>query len=219
MSDELRSVDLVDQDMKGMNFRGYAAVFDSPWAERLTEATGYVETIARGAFRKALATSGNVPLLWQHDRNQLLATTDAGTLKLAEDGKGLLVSALLPDNALGAYAREMIERGDVRGMSYGMALTKQDQHVSKQSGRWQRTIANIQRLLDTTLTWEPAYTATTVELRAAGFVATPLQELVDGLEGQIDDAVTVAPPDDTLTPAQLWARTIEITGGNYDAKR
>ena len=103
-----------------MEFRGYAAVFDTPWHQESVDAAGYVEIVARGAFRKALGQSGNIPLLWQHDRNQMLATTQADTLRVSEDGKGLLVEATLPRSGLGEYVREMIERGDVRGMSYGM---------------------------------------------------------------------------------------------------
>lgn len=192
MREEHRSVDFVDAELTGMNFRGYAAVFDSPWSEALTNTTGYVETIARGAFRKALASGENVPLLWNHDRNSLLATTRGGTLRLKEDGKGLLVEASLPNTTLGNDVREHIARGDISGMSYGMATERKDSITSKQSGRWQRTIANIQRLLDVTLTWDPAYQETNAELRARNFACAPLQELVDGLEEQIDDAVTEA---------------------------
>ena len=79
-----------------------------------------METIARGAFRKALGSSGNIPLLWQHERRDMLATTGAGTLSLKEDGRGLAFEADLPDNPLGEYVRSMVERGDVRGMSFGM---------------------------------------------------------------------------------------------------
>ena len=187
---EARSVDFVDAELTGMNFRGYAAVYDLPWSDGLTESVGYVEKIARGAFRKALSRSENVPLLWQHDPNKLLATTHAGTLKLSEDGKGLLVEASLPNTTLGNDVREHIERGEVRGMSYGMETERGDSLTSKQSGRWTRTIANIQRLLDVTLTWNPAYTGTSVELRAAHFVWTPLQELVEGDGTQLGDAAT-----------------------------
>lgn len=187
---EQGSVDFVDADLNGMNFRGYAAVFDSPWSDALTANVGYVETLSRGAFRKALSRSDNVPLLWQHDKNKLLATTHAGTLKLREDGKGLLVEASLPNTTLGNDVREHIARGEVRGMSYGRETLPEDSKMSRQGGKWTRTISNIRRLIDTTLTWEPAYLATNVELRAAGFACVPLQDLVEGAEAQFGDTVT-----------------------------
>lgn len=203
---ESRSVELRDAEVtKGREFRGYAAVFDTPWNERLTAATGYVEKVARGVFRKAIASGEDVPLLLAHDRHQLLGTTASGNVRLREDGKGLLVQAKLPDNYLGEYARSMIEAGDLKGMSYGVELDpKRDTYMSKtDNGIWTRTIANVQRLLDVSITWEPAYTATSVELRSAGFVAVPLQELLSGGESQTEQAVT-APPPDTDEPEAWW---------------
>jgi HK97 family phage prohead protease len=185
---EFRSADLVDAEISGMNFRGYAAVFDSPWSDDLQQAMGYKETIARGAFRKALSAGNNVPLLWQHDKNQVLATTQSGNLRLKEDGKGLFVEANLPDTTLGRDVREMISRGDVRGMSYGIQTAREDSKVSRKDGVIHRSIANVRRLIDVTLTWEPAYPDTSVELRTLGFAALPVQAIVRGLEEQPDDA-------------------------------
>ena len=190
---ELRSAALVDATLKGRTVGGYAAVFDTPWNDTLTQERGYVETIARGAFRKALTTSGNVPLLWQHERRDMLATTQNHTLRLKEDGRGLAFEADLPDNPLGDYVRSMVERGDVKGMSFGMASTREDSTVENRAGRYHRTINNMQRLLDVTLTYEPSYEAATVELRSLGFAALPLQELTDGVEAQIGDAATEVP--------------------------
>jgi len=183
--EELRSVGFTDAEVTNMDFRGYAAVFDAPWSEALIEKMGYVEKIARGAFRKALMETKDVPLLWQHDRRDMLATTKSGNLKIREDGKGLLVEAKLPKNPLGEYVRSMIESGDVRGMSYGIETSPEDSEISRIDGMVYRTIRGARRLIDTTLTWEPAYDATTVELRS-GFAAVPLQELVGGVEAQTD---------------------------------
>jgi HK97 family phage prohead protease len=197
LSHEFRNVDFRDAEIKGMNFRGYAAVFDTPWSDRLFAATGYVEKVARGVFRKALQSTEDVPLLIEHNRHQMLATTKSGNLRLREDGKGLVTEARLPDNYLGQYVREMIDRGDIRGMSYGIALDpKKDSIVAQNQGRYERTIANVQQLLDVSITWEPAYLQTSVELRSAGFVATPLQELLDGTEVQIEDGGKGEPPDE-----------------------
>lgn len=200
-----------------MDFRGYAAVFDAPWNDQLVEKMGYVESVARGAFRKALPASGNVPLLWQHERRDMLATTKSGNLRIREDGKGLLVEAKLPRNPLGEYVRSMIEAGDVRGMSYGIEVEAGANRITRENGRYHRRIANVKRLIDTTLTWEPAYEATTVELRTEAFTALPLQELVGGLGEQTDDTATVEIPPIRVSPyqgrmAELIIRELE-TGG------
>lgn len=192
---EIRAVEFRDAELAGSNFRGYAAVFDSPWAQDLIDKMGYSESIARGAFRKALgavnAGDYNVPLTWQHDRNSVLATTRAGTLKLKEDGRGLVVDASLPNTTLGRDVRELIERGDVGGMSYGIeTIPSVDSRMSRQNGVIHRSISNVRKLIDTTLTWEPSYPDTSVELRSQGFAALPLQEILDGSEEQIEEAVT-----------------------------
>lgn len=184
---ELRSASLVDAEVKGRTVRGYAAVYDTPWNDWLIEQMGYVEKVAHGAFRKALTRSDNVPLLWQHDRNSMLATTRNQTLRLKDDARGLYFEADLPNTQLGNDLREMIARGDVRGMSYGIAALPTDSRIERTQPPT-RIVSNAQRLLDVTLTYEPAYESSTVELRTQGFAAISLQELTAGEEAQDGDA-------------------------------
>ena len=68
----------------------------------------------------------------------------------------------------------------------------------------------MRRLLDTTLTWEPAYDGDqSAELRSLGFAALPLQALVSGVEEQTDDdAATV-----TSSEASPWNG--ELVSGLY----
>lgn len=217
---EYRSAALVDAEVNNMDFRGYAAVFDAPWNQALIDRMGYVESVARGAFRKALAGGGNIPLLWQHDRRDMLATTQSGNMKIKEDGKGLLVEAKLPANPLGEYVRSMIESGDVRGMSYGIESLPDDSDLEMRNGVMHRIVRHARRLIDTTLTWEPAYDATTVELRnQSGFAALSLQELGGGTEEQTVDA---AETDQTSWPeAERRINNLRITvmGGNSATRR
>ncbi len=186
---EMRSVSFADVEVKGFKMRGYAAVFDEPWNPALTEKMGYVEKVARGTFRKVLGRSPQVPLRWlDHVHGDVLATTNGKTLRLKEDGKGLDVAAILPASPIGEHAREMIERGDVRGMSYGIATLPSDSTIEQRGGVYYRTIKGAQEMLDVTLTFEPAYDATSVELRTVGFAAVPLQALIVGDGAQNDQA-------------------------------
>jgi HK97 family phage prohead protease len=168
----------------------------------MIEQTGYVEKVARGAFRKALSSSGDIPLLWQHDRNQLLAKTP-NTLKVREDAKGLLVEAKLPKSGLGEYVREMIADGNVKGMSYGREYAPGDTTIERRGGTYYRLVTGAKRLLDVSLTWEPTYEATEVELRA-GFVAVPLQELLSGVEAQTEPSGNGEQPPDDGKPDAWW---------------
>jgi len=204
---ELRSAALVDAEVKGRTVRGYAAVYDTPWNEWLIEQTGYVEKVAHGAFRKALTRSANVPLLWQHDRDAMLATTRSKTLRLKDDARGLYFEGDLPNTQLGNDVRELIARGDVRGMSYGIATLPSDSRMDPHAIPPTRTVTNAQRLLDVTLTYEPAYESTTVEMRTQGFAAIPLQELLSGVEAQADDAAGATP---SLGAAGLSQREREL---------
>jgi HK97 family phage prohead protease len=187
---EMRAASVVDAALEGRTVKGYAAVYDTPWNQDLIDTMGYVESIARGAFRKALSRSSNVPLLWQHERRDMLATTKGGTLRLKEDPRGLAFEADLPENSLGDYVLSMIKSGDVHGMSYGMETLPADSRIERRNGIPHRIIQNVQRLIDTTMTYEPSYDAATVELRSMGFAALPLQEFAEGNEAQPDDAAT-----------------------------
>jgi uncharacterized protein len=47
------------------------------------------ETVARGAFAKALASNGDIAALADHDGRALLGRTRSGSLKLSETETGL----------------------------------------------------------------------------------------------------------------------------------
>jgi HK97 family phage prohead protease len=103
---EARSVAFTDVDAStdGSTFTGYAAVFDHE-----ADLGDFTESISRGAFRKAIGGSGNIPMLYDHNPGlPVLATTGAGTLKLKEDGKGLRVEANVARHFIGDAVREMV---------------------------------------------------------------------------------------------------------------
>jgi HK97 family phage prohead protease len=101
----------------GMTLRGYAAVFNSP-----SQPLPFIETIERGAFADSLKSRNDVKLLWNHDTSTVLGSTRAGTLRLMEDERGLLVEADLPDTQAGRDAATLIQRGDVTAFSFGFRI-------------------------------------------------------------------------------------------------
>lgn len=86
-----------------MRFAGYAAVFDRP------DRGG--DIIRKGAFAKALARAGEVPLLWQHRAGAVIGKVET----LQEDARGLRVTARLGD----ARASRLLGSGKVDGLSFG----------------------------------------------------------------------------------------------------
>jgi HK97 family phage prohead protease len=112
---ELRAV-----DGTGMEFEGYAALYDSPSADGTTP-----EVVKDTAFNRSIAAvdrgEWDVRAYQDHDPKLLLGTTKSGTLSLKSDGKGLLAKIKLnPEISfhrdLAAIVKSM---GSSLGMSFG----------------------------------------------------------------------------------------------------
>lgn len=113
---QLRAVEATDQPMR---FAGYAAVFDSP-----SEPLPFIETIAPGAFARSLKSGSEKRMFLNHNTDQVLGSTKAGTLSLVEDERGLFVEAELPDTTYGRDLSVLMQRGDVHSMSFGFSVPK-----------------------------------------------------------------------------------------------
>lgn len=168
---EARSVAFTDLDVTadGRSFDGYAAVYGQE-----ADLGEWTEVIAGAAFRGAPERSGNIPMLWDHNPGlPPLATTGGGTLQVTEDNKGLRVRAQIDErHMLGPTLMSMLERGDVKGMSFGFIAGKGNNKVSMRNGKPHRIIRGFDRLLDVSPTWNPAYSGTSAELRSLRQLAT-----------------------------------------------
>lgn len=152
--------------LNGGRLRGHASVFNA-----LAPVGGMYERIAPGAFSDALARGDDVRLLLNHNPDNLLARTSNGTLSLAEDDTGLAVEAELANTTLGRDVRELIERGDLSGMSFGYKpnLAKDTRELAP-DGRQIVTRNSVELLADVSLATFPAYAgANDVQLRAISF--------------------------------------------------
>jgi HK97 family phage prohead protease len=140
---------------------GYAAVFEKD----SQDLGGFVERIAKGAFRESIA-SNDVRALWSHNSDLVLGRTGNRTLKLAEDDYGLHFSLTLPDTTLGRDAFTSIERGDVTGMSFGFSVKRDDQVWARgEAGAPHlRTLMRV-NLFEVSPTAFPAYPQTAVATR------------------------------------------------------
>jgi len=147
--------------------RGYAAVYDQP-TTRQAQYPGS-ETIGRGAFDGLFG--GDVVALVNHDMSLLLGRTESGTLRLDSDDHGLRFELALPDTQLGRDVRTLVQRGDMRGMSF-----------TAQPGEIERTASGVvhrrfTRLVDVSVVANPAYTGTEVVARNAGPVGVREQSI------------------------------------------
>lgn len=137
---------------------GYAAIFGE-----VADIGGYFnEVLARGAFTRTLQTA-DVRAYFDHDRGRVLGRSTAGTLRLAEDAKGLAVEIDLPDTSDGRDTRTLIERGDISGMSFGFVVLRQEWDESGEIPL--RTILEVE-LREVSIVSEPAYDGTSIALRS-----------------------------------------------------
>jgi hypothetical protein len=140
---------------RGRRLEGYAATFGGE-----ARIGGVVETIARGAFADTLASREDVVALVDHDAGRVLARTRSGTLRLAEDSRGLAFDLDVPDTSAGRDVLALAERGDLGGMSFGFIPVD-----AATEGR--RRVLRSVRLMEVSVVsaW-PAYQGTAVEARA-----------------------------------------------------
>lgn len=98
---------------------GYAAVFNSDTAI----GDYFVERVAPGAFANTI--KGDIRALVDHDWGRVIGRTKSGTLRLVEDERGLKIEVDIPNTTDGNDLWELVERGDISGMSFGFRVTKQ----------------------------------------------------------------------------------------------
>ena len=141
---------------------GYFAVFNSPYEVF----SGWVETIAPGAFARYLSEGGGTKALWNHDTDIVLGSTAAGTLTLREDETGLYGEIEINNadtDALNVYAR--IVRGDVEGCSFGFDIARQDEWWDDE-GVYHTVIREVDPLYEVSPCTFPAYSETSISARA-----------------------------------------------------
>lgn len=140
---------------KGRRLEGYAATFNSE-----AKILDYTEVIAPGAFRQALASNSDILGLVDHDTSKLLARTRSGTLRLAEDSRGLHFDLDVPATQAGNDVLALAERNDLGGASF--AFIPMDE-------RWdgdRRELRSVDLKEISVVSAWPAYDHTSVQARA-----------------------------------------------------
>jgi hypothetical protein len=143
----------------GRKLVGYAATFGTP-----AQIGGFTESIRAGAFRDSLASNPDILALVDHDPARLLGRTKSGTLRLAEDARGLAFEIDVPDTQLGHDVLAMAARGDVGGMSFGFRVAPGGDHWNAAGD--QRELRNVGLVEVSVVHAFPAYSQTTVSARA-----------------------------------------------------
>lgn len=144
----------IEMRAKGRKLEGYAAVFET--RARILD---FEEIIARGAFAETLK-SGDKLALVDHDAAKVLGRTRNGSLKLAEDTRGLHFEIDLPRTNLADDVLALAEAGSLGGASFGFVATRD---------AWAGALRTLQavdlREISVVSAW-PAYPQTSVSARS-----------------------------------------------------
>ncbi|ANS45916.1 phage prohead protease [Bacillus thuringiensis] len=139
---------------------GYVNVVDRE-SRMLPSPRGYFkERIVPKAFEKALKKAKNVNLLFNHDKNRKLGSTQNGNLELYEDNIGLRAIATVTDEQVIQKAKNK----ELRGWSFGF-VSEKDSWEEGEAGVQKRSIEELELLEVSILDMTPAYVATSIETR------------------------------------------------------
>lgn len=150
---ELRASD------KGNMLVGYAAKFNT----MSDDLGGFLETIAPGAFSRAIKEKHDVRALFNHDPNYVLGRTKSGTLTLREDGTGLEMCCAMPDTQTARDLMESVKRGDIDQQSFSFRCLSDS--WAMRDGMSVRTLQDLE-LFDVSPVTYPAYQDTSVASRS-----------------------------------------------------
>lgn len=106
---------VVRADGRPPRLAGYPLV----WGDLSSDRGGYVVRLVKGSATFAARTLA----LYHHEFRDVLGNTQAGTLRVAPDEYGVRVEIDLPDTQCGRDVAVLVDRGDVRGMSFSMVTT------------------------------------------------------------------------------------------------
>jgi len=145
----------VDDDGR-LPVSGTPVVFGAPSEDM----GGWRERFASGSLTKTLAEQHDIGLLYSHDTAAVLASLDAGNLRLAADDAALSMQADLdPADPDVARLAAKMDAGTVRKMSFGFRAVREQ--WDDEGDLPIRTVLEAQ-LLEVSAVWLPAYPSTSL---------------------------------------------------------
>lgn len=166
MTQEIRSVpsDLKvierDDTSQAKQIQGYAILFN----QESTDLGGFTEVIEPTALNGV--DLSKVQLIYGHEHNSILARADSGNLTLTVDDSGLFFVATLADTTVANNVYADILAGNLKGMSFGFTIPRNgDTWTRDIHGNVLHTVNQIGILGELTVTPNPAYSETSVEIK------------------------------------------------------
>jgi HK97 family phage prohead protease len=139
--------------------RGMAIVFD----ERSQDLGGFVEIIKPEAIQRTIAEAIDLRAFFDHDPAKVLGRQSAGTLRTEVTRQGLSVEIDPPSVTDPANLLELIQRGDVNGMSFSFRTMPNGDDWKREDNRIVRYVTDM-RVYEVSVVSMPAYEQTDVEV-------------------------------------------------------
>lgn len=133
------------------------------WSGILGKKRKFREKVKKGVFSDALKEASRVDFLAEHDKNQLLSSTENDSLKLWEDDIGLKMEATIAPTTYGRDTYALIKSNLKNFMSFGFKVLEDSWDIG-QDGIYERTIKKI-ALREVSTVRNPAYAASIIEAR------------------------------------------------------
>lgn len=133
------------------------------WSGILGKKRKFREKVKKGVFSDALKEANRVDFLAEHDKNQLLSSTENDSLKLWEDDIGLKMEATIAPTSYGRDTYALIKSNLKNYMSFGFKVLEDSWDIG-QDGIYERTIEKIV-LREVSTVRNPAYAASMIEAR------------------------------------------------------
>lgn len=149
----------VDTTQQDMVIEGYAIIFNT----LSDDLGGFKEIIHPNALQGV--DISDVKCLINHDFNYVIGRTQANTLELSVDDKGLFFRCKLPNTSYARDIYENISAGNVNQCSFFYTLPPKDDTArtwSKVEGEYVQTINRIDQLIEVSIVTIPAYQDTSV---------------------------------------------------------
>ena len=120
------------------------------------------ELVESGVFNRALEAGSDIPMTVDHIPSRTVARTSDGTLHLKEDNIGLWAEAVVTEERVVKAARD----GKLKGWSFGMRSVQDAVEERAEKLPLRRIKGMVLDHVTLVLDKTPAYSATSVELRA-----------------------------------------------------
>lgn len=121
----------------------------------------FKEVMCSGVFERAIKQSKEIPLLFEHNWNKILATTKDNSLELFEDNIGLRFLAKINNKEV----YDLVKQGVINSCSFGFRALKEK--VETINPKLEKRFVDSINLLEVSLVKNPAYVGSLCETRSA----------------------------------------------------